>query len=268
MTKKKRELVSVRYNGEKRAGGTVVCGEALTFLRALDDEIADIVFLDPPFNLGKQYSDQERLLDRRPEREYELWLRKILTESGRVVKQGGVVFLYHLPIWAMRMGSRLHEDGELEFFHWIAIAMKNGFVRGRRLYPAHYALLLFSKGKPRVFNRPKLSPAKCRHCGRYVKDYGGYTSIIETKGINLSDFWEDLSPVRHATTKNRSANELPQKLFDRVFQMSGRKGGLYVDPFSGSGTGIISAVRAGMKFHACDFLRANCELLLRRLRQR
>lgn len=98
-----------------------------------------------------------------------------------------------------------------------------------------------------------------------MKDYGGYKPIILRKGINLSDFWDDLSPVRHANRKHRSANELPELLFHRVLTMVGSKGSLYVDPFGGSGSGVVAAARRGMRFVACDIVRANCRLMKSRL---
>jgi site-specific DNA-methyltransferase (adenine-specific) len=156
-------------------------------------------------------------------------------------------------------------DGTLAFHQWIAISMKNGFARGTRLYPAHYALMMFTKGKPKRFVRPRISPQECRTCGELVKDYGGYKPIIRRKGINLSDFWDDLSPVRHANHKHRAANELPALLFHRVLTMVGSRGSLYVDPFGGSGSGVIAAARRGMRFAACDIVRANCFLMRRRL---
>jgi len=255
--------VVVRTFQSKRVRGRIVQGEALKFLQTLPDASADLVFLDPPFNLGKHYSPGDRYLDKKPPGVYEAWLFEIVRQSARVLKEGGALYLYHMPVWAMRVGSRLED--QLVFRHWIAISMKNGFVRGRRLYPAHYALLFFTKGAPTVFRRPKLKPATCRHCKKLIKDYGGYLSIIEDKGINLSDFWEDLSPVRHATTKHRKANELPSKLFERIIQMSGRRGGQYVDPFAGSGSGVVAAVKAGMRFAACDLLPENCSIVCKRL---
>ena len=175
------------------------------------------------------------------------------------------MYLYHVPLWAMRFGALL--DPLLDFRHWIAISMKNGFVRGSRLYPAHYALLMFTKGRPSVFRVPKWPLEECRHCGEFVKDYGGYLSLVEKRGVNLSDVWDDLSPVRHATTKNRAANELPRILYRRIIEISGRKGELYVEPFAGSGTGVLSAVDAGMKFAACDLLSANFKLIQNRLKK-
>ncbi len=52
-------------------------------------------------------------------------------------------------------------EQHLDFRHWIAISMKNGFVRGDHLYPAHYALLYYTKGKPESFNRPKVPKPIC-----------------------------------------------------------------------------------------------------------
>jgi site-specific DNA-methyltransferase (adenine-specific) len=246
----------------KSINGKIVCGDAVEFLRSLPRDSARIVFLDPPFNLGKLY-DGKKVLDRMPEVQYQEWLEEVANESIRVLEPGGSIFLYHVPLWAMRFGGFL--DRKLAFRQWIAISMKNGFVRGNRLYPAHYALMMFSKGKPRRFVRPRISPQECRTCGELVKDYGGYKPIIRRKGINLSDFWDDLSPVRHANQKHRAANELPTLLFHRVLTMVGSRGSLYVDPFGGSGSGVIAAARRGMRFAACDIVRANCILMKRRL---
>jgi len=248
----------------KRKGvdGTIFCGDALTFLRGLQNNSARIVFLDPPFNLGKQYGGK-KTLDQMPPNEYRDWLHTIVDESVRILEPGGSLFLYHIPLWAMRIGGYI--DALLDFRHWIAISMKNGFVRGNRLYPAHYALMMFTKGKMKKFVRPRISPQECRTCGELIKDYGGYKPIIRRKGINLSDFWEDLSPVRHVSTKNRPANELPALLFHRVLTMVGGRGRLYVDPFGGSGTGVVSAARRGMRFATCDIVAANCVLMKQRL---
>lgn len=247
----------------KRLQGTVTVGHALHFLQSFAPETADIIFLDPPFNLGKKYCGRRPHLDAMSDAAYRKFLNEILTESIRVVRPGGAIFLYHLPIWALRFGAFL--DSQVQFKHWIAISMKNGFIRGRKLYPAHYSLLMFTKGEPAQFRRPKLKPARCRHCGGYIKDYGGYLPIIEERGINLSDFWEDLSPVRHANRKHRRANELPTVLFQRIIQISGSPGTLYVDPFAGTGTGVMVAAQNGMRFAACDLVPANCKIICKRL---
>lgn len=250
------------YRG-KYLKGAIRQGDALVYLRSLKKESTGIIFLDPPFNLGKIYSTHNRTLDQRSNADYRNWLTEILNESIRILIPGGALYLYHLPLWAMRFGA--HIEQHLNFRHWIAIAMKNGFARGSKLYPAHYALLYFTKGRPVHFARPKLAPVNCRHCGKLIKDYGGYKTIIDNKGINLSDFWEDLSPVRHHNRKFRKANELPPTLLERVIEISGEPGLLYVDPFAGTGSGVIAAAKAGLTFDACDIIESNCSIICQRL---
>ena len=74
------------------------------------------------------------------------------------------------------------------FRHWIAVSMKGTFPRGRKLYPAHYALLYFTKGVPRIFNRDqvRLPIPKSRHCNKDVKDYGGHRKYLNPLGLNLN----------------------------------------------------------------------------------
>lgn len=235
-------------------------GDALVFLRCLPTGSGHVVFLDPPFNLGKRYGPATQ--DRKSPAEYKSWMLAVLDEAIRVLAPGGSLYLYHLPSWAVEFAPHLGQN--LVFRHWIAVAMKNGFVRGRRLYPAHYALLFYTKGAPLVFNRPKLPIEYC-NCGRTRKSYGGYLSIVQQKGINLSDVWDDISPVRHKSRKHRKANELPTRITERVVAMSGGKNLVFVDPFAGAGSAIIAAARAGMRVKACDVVRANALIQVRAL---
>ena len=78
--------------------------------------------------------------------------------------------------------------------------------------------------------------------------------------------WDDVSPVRHRKTKTRVANELPLVIPERVLTISGRKGGLVVDPFAGSGTTILAAQSAGMHFVASDCEKEYCELMHARIK--
>lgn len=258
-TKRKALTVMKKYV-RKYLRGRVVRGDALAFLQSLKSDTASIVFLDPPFNLGKIYSRNHHV-DDHDDWYYESWLEQVLVESVRILRPGGALYLYHIPLRAMRFGAFIDQHLDMNLRHWIAISMKNGFVRGLHLYPAHYALLYFTKGKPAHFKRPKISPSLCRHCGKLIKDYGGYRKYIEHEGINLSDFWEDLSPVRHAKFKRREANELPPRLLERVISVSGSPGELFVDPFAGTGSIVRLAVEAGMHFEACDIIHRNCALI-------
>jgi site-specific DNA-methyltransferase (adenine-specific) len=246
------------------AKGDIFLGDALSFLTSIENDTAAIVFLDPPFNLGKDYGNGKQQ-DLKPRDQYISWLLRLIRESQRILRSGGALYVYHLPSIATQLTGLLNEL--LQFRHWIAISMKNTFVRGERLYPAHYALLYYTKGPPAHFYRPKLAPLKCRRCNTYLKDYGGYRHIIERAGVNLSDIWDDISPVRHRNRKSRGANELPMKVLERIVAISGAPDELYVDPFAGGGNGVLAALRAGMRFASCDIAEDYCRLVSDRVKE-
>ena len=244
--------------------GKVFHGEAISFLKRLRTNTVSVIFLDPPFNLGKDYGNGKSH-DRKPHSQYMLWLFGLIIQCERILKQGGSLYIYHLPVVATQLTELLNKH--FLFRHWIAVSMKNTFVRGNWLYPAHYALLYYTKGIPEYFQRPKLVPTKCKKCGEYIKDYGGYRDIIDKKGINLSDIWDDISPVRHNNRKSRISNELPMILLERIISISGSPKQLYVDPFAGGGNGVLAALRAGMRFSACDISEEYCCLVSHRIEE-
>ena len=253
------ELTTIQFGS---LSGSVYCADVIELLEEIGENSADIVFLDPPFNLGKKYASKEKM-DNLPSEEYEKWILEVVERSICTLKPGAALFVYHLPVWALRIGA--HVEKHLQFRHWITVSMKNGFARGKRLYPSHYALLYFTKGEPQYFCRPKLEPLRCRSCGSLVRDYGGYKKIIEESGINLSDVWDDLSPVRHKNKKHRVANELPMEIFDRIISISGSADMTYVDPFAGSGSGALSALNHGLNFTVGDLVRENSNIIIERV---
>src|SRR3989338_950550 len=92
------------------------------------------------------------------------------------------------------------------------------------LFRSHYALLYFTKGAPRVFNKVRLPIPKCRHCGGDLKDYGGHRKYLNPEGLNLTDFWEDTSPNRHKHSKARpGVNELKPLIPSRAIQISSKR---------------------------------------------
>lgn len=223
--------------------------DCLTLLPSLANESVDLGFADPPFNLGKTYSS--KINDRVSDADYLAWCKAWLDEMVRVLKPGGSLFVWNLPKWNLPLGAYLGE--KLTFRHWIAVDIKYSLPIQARLYPAHYSLLYFVKGgKPTAFHPDRLPVPCCRHCGGELRDYGGYKDKMNPKGVNLSDVWSDIPPVRHAKYKKREANGLSLKLMDRVVALASDPGSVVLDPFGGSGTTYVAAELTGRHWIGCE----------------
>lgn len=218
--------------------GRLYKGDCIKSMKAMDSESIDCFFADPPFNLNKDYG--ARVNDNLTEDKYLTWCKSWLVEAIRLLKPGGSLFLYNLPKWNIKVAENLSK--ELTFRHWIAIDKKQSLPIAGRLYPAHYSLLYFVKGKkPNIFNPPRIPMEVCRHCGGEIKDYGGYKNKMNPLGVNISDIWSDIPPVRHKKYKKREANELHLKFMDRILDIATKEGDVVLDPFGGSGTTYIAA---------------------------
>lgn len=243
------------------AHGVLFQEDCLDVLGRMNSETIDTVFADPPFNLGKDYKNGFN--DRIDREAYLSWCRRWIFECSRVLKPGGAFFLYATPELALTFGSYMQEI--LTFRHWIALSMKGTYPRGRKLYAAHYALLYFTRGEPRVFNRLRLPIPTCRHCGGEIKDYGGHRNKLNPEGLNLTDFWEDTSPNRHRKFKVRpGVNELKLVIPERAILISTEPGDIVFDPFGGGGSTYQAAELhhrhwMGSELHDCEHIRMRLE---------
>ncbi|MFE7484488.1 DNA-methyltransferase [Streptomyces sp. NPDC057552] len=220
--------------------GALYQGDCLEVMRNIPSGSVDLVFADPPFNLGKIYG--KHFTDAVAEVEYTNWSEAWIKEGLRLLAPGGAFFLYNIPKWNMRNGAYMQSLG-MNFRHWITIDIKLSLPIQGKLYPSHYSLLYFTNGKPKTFTRPRIPIQVCRHCGKDIKDYGGHRNKLHPDGINLTDVWNDIHPVRHQGTKNRQANELSEKLLERVLDIASEPGDVVLDPFGGSGTTYAVAER-------------------------
>lgn len=231
--------------------------DCFELLRTIENDTVDLIFADPPFNLDKEYGKE--INDNLGTTDYLKWCFRWFDECIRVLKPGGSLYIYNLPKWSAYYAAYLNK--RLFFRSWIAIDMKHSLPISGRLSPSHYSLLCYVKGnKPNVYNNPRIKLQTCRHCGGELKDYGGYKSKMNPNGVNVSDVWYDIYPVRYA--KNRKYNELSVKLLDRIICMSSNEGDIVLDPFGGSGTTYVVSELLGRRWIGSEL--GDCEVIRNR----
>lgn len=231
---KKTETLLMPHLAFETKMGKLYQGDCLALMSHMDDDSIDLIFADPPFNLNKLYPS--KIDDNLKSEQYLKWCEQWMHECIRIVKPGGCFFIWNLPKWNTYLSEYLNH--RLTFRHWISVDIKYSLPIKGRLYPSHYSLLYYCKGeKSNAFHPDRLPMDICPHCVGDLKDYGGYKIKMNPDGINLTDVWLDIPPVRHKKYKKRNgSNELSIKLLDRIIEMGSNEEDVVFDPFGGAGT--------------------------------
>ena len=69
----------------------IILGDAIQELKKLPDESCDVIIIDPPYNIGKDFGNN---IDKRELGEYVEWCKSWINESIRTLKPNGTIFIY------------------------------------------------------------------------------------------------------------------------------------------------------------------------------
>lgn len=240
----------------------VVEGDALEKLDAVEDGSCKLIITSPPYNIGKEYERDQRL----SLREYLRWLDKIVAklcdkvaldghicwQSGNFVENGEVfpldVFFYRM---FKRRGFKLRNR--------IIWHFNFGLHAQSRFSGRYETLLWFTKSDDYTFNLdpvrvPQLYPGK-RHSSTKGAKAGQPSGNPD--GKNPSDFWAfDATDTFHKNAiwdfpnvkakhpeKTIHPCQFPSELVERCVLALTDQNDLVLDPFIGSGTTAIAALK-------------------------
>lgn len=236
----------------------IITGDCLTVMKQIPDNSVDVTFVDPPFNLTKQYSSYN---DNLAVKEYLNWSKEWILEMIRITKPSGSIFIHNIPKWLMEYyriimneKEQISENGlyyahlkDLRVIDWI-VWNEPGSPNGRYLFASHYGILQLSKSNKTKFHNLRIPHKFCRTCHSLLKDYGGKKSQVNEFGTILSDVWDDIHRYKHPKRRDKHPNQLPEPLLERILLMSADKGDLVLDPMVGVGTTAIAAKKLGMHY--------------------
>ena len=63
------------------------CGDCLELMKEIPDNSIDLIIIDPPYNIKKDYWDDIK--------NYEEWMKKVILEIQRVLKDNGSFYMFH-----------------------------------------------------------------------------------------------------------------------------------------------------------------------------
>lgn len=227
----------------------LLLGDCIKQLEKIKDESMDMIFVDPPYNLSKDYRGYS---DNLSYESYFDWCNRWLGQLVRVLKKGGVLFIVNIPLSSLEHFIFLNQ--KLIFQNWIVWDALSAPVK--RILPAHYSVLFFTKGKkPKNFNYKENSSKNDSICEPLDYQYCIRNSCVkkrDTDGINtkkqLTDLWTDIHRVKHNSLREDHPTLLPPKLMRRLITLFSKKDDLILDCFNGVGTTTLHAQELGRNY--------------------
>src|SRR4051794_33343623 len=89
---------------------SVIHGDCLDVMRAMEPGIARLVFADPPYNIGIDYGRGKRA-DRLSSSIYLAWCRRWMEASARLLAPDGSLWVMCDPRWGGRLQCLLEDLG-------------------------------------------------------------------------------------------------------------------------------------------------------------
>ena len=236
------------HNATPLSPNTIYCMDCLDGLSRLPHDSVDLVFADPPYNIGIDYGNGNTSLDRHEA--YYDWCSEWFKAVKRILKPGGAFYVMHYPEHCARWFPHLLAL-RFTFQRWITWHYPtnvgqsvDNWTRSQRSI-----LYLTKGGRPKAFNgladpQPYRNPTDKR-----IQE-----NLKSRPGVVPYDVWEynlvkNVSKEKHL---GGPPNQLPEALLRRIILTSSNEGDLVVDPFLGSGTTAYVANRLSRKYIAFD----------------
>jgi len=258
----------------------IILGDAVKELRKLPSDSCDVIIIDPPYNIGKDFGNN---IDKRELNEYVEWSKNWINEAIRIMKPSGTMFIYGFSEILAYLSIEIPINKRWLIWHYTNknVASLNFWQR------SHEAIICAWRNKP-TFNRDEVrepytegflngAAGKVRKgtLGRFSKE--GIETIYKAHeggalprdvikvpalagGAGMIERWflcktcnDVFEPqklkdhLKHEIIKHPTQKpvELTQKLIKSAMP---KKNGIVLVPFVGSGSECVVAKELGLSY--------------------
>ena len=240
--------------------------DLLNVLPQLPDEMADLIIIDPPYNLTKRFGG--RTFTAMSAENYKHFLQTWFHSVCRKLKPNGS--LYVCGDWKSTAALQEVISEELTILNRITWQREKGRGARHNWKNAMEDIWFAVKSESDYYfdvqsvmmRRRVLAPY--REIGK-AKDWDD-TSDGKFRTTCPSNFWDDISVPFWSMPENTDhPTQKPEKLIAKLILASSRPGDVVFDPFLGSGTTSVVAKKLGRQFCGVEIDEDYCLLAERRL---
>lgn len=252
---------------------TLYEGDCLDILPALPERSVDIIFADPPYNLsnggitcqaGKMVSVNKGEWDKSNgiEDDYKFaveWLtacRRVLKNDGTIWVSGTMHKIYSIGFALQQIGYKLLND--ISWFKPNA--------------SPNLSCRYFTHSHETVIWAAKSAKAKHKFDYQLMKEIAGGKQMRSLwMDIDVEDepqdIWSITTPSKKEKKYGKHPTQKPLALLERIILASTNLGDIVLDPFAGSSTTGVAAIRHGRQFIGIDTDTGYLELSVKRLKE-
>ncbi|MBP3773539.1 MAG: site-specific DNA-methyltransferase [Treponema sp.] len=271
----KKELLSIEalrsLSGEKPAGlenflNKTINADLMEVLPLLPDEFADLIIIDPPYNLTKDFGG--KVFNARSEDAYDEYLASWFPLVCKKLKKTGS--LYICGDWKCTSSLQRAVQKELTVLNRITWQREKGRGAASNWKNSMEDIWFAVKNPDDYYFDVEAVKQKRRVIAPY-KENGVPKDWEESESGNFrltypGNFWDDISiPFWSMPENTDHPTQKSEKLYAKLILASSRPGDLVFDPFLGSGTASVVAKKLGRSFLGVELSEEYCLYAQKRL---
>ncbi|MFH1614905.1 MAG: site-specific DNA-methyltransferase [Planctomycetota bacterium] len=230
--------------GMEELHNKIIQGDCIEILGGIDRSFADLIFADPPFNIGYQY---DKYKDTVKKEKYVAWTEDWMRACKKVLKPNGSFYIAIGDDYAANVKLIAEQIG-LFMRNWIIWHYTFGQQTKQKFARAHTHIFYFvNDEKNFTFNDFAVRVPSDRQM--IYND-----RRADARGKMPDDVWDQYSRVC-GTFKERQGwhpCQMPETLLSRIISVSSNPGDCVLDPFIGSGTTAAAAYQLGRNYVGLD----------------
>ncbi len=252
-----------KFVKKTNAAVTVYNGDCFECLNDIENESIDLIFADPPYNIGKKFGD---FIDSWPsDKHYAEWCYKWLDLCIKKLKPNGSLYVMtstqampYLDLW---LRERLTVLSRIVWHY------DSSGVQAKKFFGSLYEPILFcvKDAKSYTFNAADIEVEAKTGATRKLIDYRKEVPTPYKTTKVPGNTWY-VPRVRYRMPEyEEHPSQKPETLLERIIKASSNPGDVVLDPFSGTFTTCAVAQRLGRKTIGIEMQPEYFKIALRRL---
>jgi adenine-specific DNA-methyltransferase len=243
-------------------------GDCMKLLKTIPDGSLQLIVTSPPYNIGKEYEKRLKLDN------YLKQQRAVIEECTRCLSQRGSICWqvgnYVEKGAIIPLDTVLYSiftESRLKMRNRIIWHFEHGLHCSRRFSGRYETIIWFTKSDDYVFNLDSIRVPQKYPGKKYFKGPKAGNYSCNPLGKNPGDLWVIPNVKSNHVEKTEHPCQFPVELVERLVLSMTNEGDWVFDPFLGTGTSIIAAIRHKRRGAGAETVLKYADLASKRIKQ-